>query len=218
MSKSKRYIELIKALTILRFHLLPKTFEPTGSYEPEDLTRALAYRIMAHAEMEAYIEDRALELALFATNSCKSKNKISKTMVSLLAFSGKLMEEPPNAIMPPKNQAKNWDEKIKLEKRIDLAYNAFYNAKENNHGVREYNLLRLLLPIGIDVDMLDQLWVSAMDDFGKSRGEVAHNSSTKSTQQVIDPSIEFNRIKNLIKGGINKLDDMYEQLFAEMTP
>ena len=68
------------------------------------------------------------------------------------------------------------------------------------------------------MDMLDQLWVSAMDDFGKSRGEVAHNSSTKYAKQVIDLNIEFKRGKNLIKVGINKLDGLYEQLFAEIRP
>ena len=62
-SRSARYIELVKEMHDLKLYLLPKTFDPLGNYTQEELVKTLAFRVLAHAELESYIEDRAFELA-----------------------------------------------------------------------------------------------------------------------------------------------------------
>jgi hypothetical protein len=49
----------------LRNHLLPTPFDPTGTYSDEAGTqiRALAFRVLAHAELETYFEERVVEIA-----------------------------------------------------------------------------------------------------------------------------------------------------------
>jgi len=46
MNKSEKYKNLVKELFVLRRHLLPKEFDPTGNYTPEILTRASMFRVL----------------------------------------------------------------------------------------------------------------------------------------------------------------------------
>jgi hypothetical protein len=62
-----------------------------------------------------------------------------------------------------------------LDERVDTAcktYDEF--VRKDNHGLRERNLLRVLLPIGVRESDLDPIWVGQMDTFGVMRGIIAH--------------------------------------------
>ena len=102
MNKSEKYKILVKELYVLRCHLLPEMFDPTGNYTPEILTRASMFRVLAHAEIESYIEERSWETAIAAVNSWQKKKKASRTLLGLLAFSDLKMEKPPNSLKPKK--------------------------------------------------------------------------------------------------------------------
>ncbi len=73
MNRSERYRKLVKELQVLRHHLLPEEFDPTGNYSPEILTRASMFRVLAHAEIESYIEERSWETAIAAVSSWQEK-------------------------------------------------------------------------------------------------------------------------------------------------
>ena len=81
---------------------------------------------------------------------------------------------------------------------------------DQNHGIREENLSKILFPIGIEPWSLDNVWLTTMDSFGRARGSVAHTSVK--TQQPIDPETEFTRIAKLILPGLKKLDKKISRL------
>jgi hypothetical protein len=187
MARSKRYKELVKEIHTLRKYLLPRQFDPIGKYLDEELIKAIAFRVLAHAELESYVEDRVMELAKVATRSWKTNKKASCTLMGLLAFSGDEMELPPDSLTPMQPTQKSiWGKKIYLNNKIDDCMINFVGSVKKNHGIKERNLLKFLLPVGVEADSLDQTWLATMNSFGERRGESAHKStgSYRATQQI----------------------------------
>ena len=211
MPKSARFRILSKQLNRLKKQFIPK-INPTGSYSNRQLALTLAYRVLVHAEIEAYLEDRVSEVALKAKNNWDNQGKTCRTLICLLAFSGQMMESPPDTLSPTKATKKVLDEKIKIDKKIDLAINSFQRVIKQNHGIKEANILALLLPIGIDTDDLDPAWLATMNTFGEERGVVAHTSATSTTIQAPDPANELDRVEQIIVPELCKVDDLINKL------
>ena len=56
-SKSKRFRILEQELKKLRKYFLPHQFDSLGNYRERQIALATAYRVLAHAEFESYLED-----------------------------------------------------------------------------------------------------------------------------------------------------------------
>ena len=211
MSSSPRFRTLTKELNRLKGQLLPK-FNPTGTYSDRQLTLTIAYRVLAHAEIEAYLEDRVQKVAIDAKKDWDNKGKASRTLLSLLAFSGQIMELPPDTLTPVRGTKLLLPERVKLDKKINLAITCFVKAIKQNHGAKESNILALLLPIGIDSDDLDSVLIATLNTFGEQRGLVAHSSvSSYRTNQLPDPANELNRVEQITKG-ILQIDELINAL------
>ena len=196
MAKSEQYKLLRRQLSHLRVYLLPKKFDPTGQYSQRNLSRAIAYRVLAHAEIEEYLEARVSGIAKNAVKNWKLTGQANNVLLALVAFSGKEMEEPPPSLEPSQpNQKSSWEERTQLSKKLESALNSYFRTVRNNHGVKEANLLRMLLPIGYPVEKLDPLWLASMNSFGERRGEAAHGSSI---QHSVDPQSELTTVNNLL--------------------
>ena len=63
MAHSARFRELRARIRELRKHFLPRRFDDTGSYSARQFDRARAFRLLAHAEIESYLEDVAFDAA-----------------------------------------------------------------------------------------------------------------------------------------------------------
>jgi hypothetical protein len=192
MPPSARLIELKSRLTILRRHLLPADLSATGSYSLRVLDRARGYRVLVHAEFEAYLEDRCLALAIGAIQQWKIDKKPRHVLMSLLT-----------RCSPAASSGGT------LQERIGQAGSSYHHLIRNNHGIRESNLEILLQPVGIELSDLDGTWVSTVDSFGVARGEVAHN--TVGAQRPIDPRTELTRVKQL-RDGFGDLDKLLNSL------
>jgi hypothetical protein len=192
MSRSSRFITLTKELNRLKKQFLPK-INLEGTYSDRQLALMMAYRVLCHAEIEAYLEDRVTEVVIHAKKDWKNGGKISRTLLSLLAFSGHMMDEPPKKIIAQKG--------MKIDEKIESAINFFKQKINQNHGIKEANILALLLPIGIDSDDLDPVLMATLNTFGAQRGLVAHSSATYyRMQQQPDPSNELNRVQQISQG------------------
>ncbi len=215
---SSRLSTLQAQLQALREHLLPDPFEPTGMYEDAGVyTRSLAYRVLAHAEIEAFLEDRALEAVTKARAVWDSDRHVSRVVLSLVAFSGKEMALPPDSLAAPNdNKAKSWPALIDINERLIPILSAFHRLVRNdNHGIKERNLLSLFLPIGLDHQKLDPAFLVAMETFGSLRGQAAHTSTNMSVQQAVDPAVEHKRVSDLLPGLIS-LDTAIEAMLEEL--
>jgi hypothetical protein len=169
-----------------------------------------AYRVFAHAEIESYLEDRVWHTVLTAKNIWDNQGKASRVLLCVIAFSGQEMEAPPDTITPLKGNKNVSLDKLKITKKIDIAIRCFKSVIDQNHGIKETNLLKLLLPIGIDSDDLDKVWLLNMDTFGEERGQIAHSSAIK-TKQPPNPADELERVKQIIQE-LEKVDQLITNL------
>ncbi|MFN6325089.1 MAG: HEPN domain-containing protein [Aphanizomenon sp.] len=205
MPESDKYITLRTQLDRLKDEFLPE-ISPTGSYSESQLSRTAAYRVLAHAEIESYLEERAWEVVQNAKTIWDKSSKNTRTLICLLGFSGLTMDKPPDTLTPQKGSKTVKEEKVKISKKIDLAVESFQRVISQNHGVKEDHILSLLLPIGIDSDDLDPAWLATMNTFGEKRGLVAHKSATSyMTIQTPDPANELNTVTQ-IKNELLRID------------
>jgi hypothetical protein len=211
MAKSDRLQKLETELRRVKKSFLPK-LRPTGDYSERKLAHTIAYRILAHAEIEAYLEDIVWEAALSAKRKWDESRTASRTIVCLLAFSGQAMEPPPSELIPRRGSRRHPPERISVDEKITNAVNSFRVVKDQNHGLKEANLLALLLPIGVSSEDLEPEWLAMMNTFGQQRGIVAHSSADSyRTQQPPDPANELERIKQICLG-LETIDALIEQL------
>jgi hypothetical protein len=217
-SRSQRYINLVKEIHALRIYLLPNVFDPAGDYTQDVLVKALAFRVLAHAGLESYMEESTLELAKAAVKAWKREKRASCTLMGLLAFSGQSMDQPPKTLRPEdENRSREWNDKIHLSNKIDNAMRAFVYMIHNNNGIKEKNVLGLLLPVGFDANALDHTWLLDMDNFGESRGDAAHKSTGGlCAGRQINPADEWQAVKSLLRKGLCKVDDNIERIINEL--
>jgi hypothetical protein len=190
------------ALKTLRKQFLPVAFDPTGNYSPEVLAQARAYRVLAHAEVEHFLEDRADEVKDAALDGWKRSRKANVTLLCLMAFSGLECKTPPDVLEHPEVQKrKRNDERLQIDKRIVNAANSFYRVVQNNHGVKERNVLSLLITVGVNHGDIDPLWLIEMNSLGSKRGEAAHTSARQKTvQHPPDPKLEYDSVQRVVFG------------------
>lgn len=214
---SDRFLQLESQLGALRTHLLPAKFEETGIYEDEErvATAALGYRVLAHAEVEAYIEDRVLEAVSRARAAWENGQYVSRVTLCLIAFCGKDMALPPPSLEAPnENKRKAWPALVDIGARLTPVISAFtHRVRNENHGVKEKNLMSLLLPIGVDHSKLDPAFLAEIETFGLLRGFAAHSSSRTSVRHAVDPAEELKRVDSLLLG-IRTIDTLIEQLVS----
>lgn len=187
----------------LRRCLLPARFSDLGIYHDAAriALRTLSFRVMAHAEIEAYLEERSLEIANSAALAWRTQQWVSLTTLSLLGFSGHHLSTPPDTLKAPgKNQEKSWPDKTQIGNRLKTAINSYVKyVRVDNHGVRERQLMAMLIPLGIAPSDLDPLAVADIDNFGHQRGEAAHNSTAGQITIGIDPKAELEAVQKIIR-------------------
>ena len=196
--------------TYLKRQFLPRKFSEINEYSERQLALTFAYRVFAHAEIESYLEDRVWDTVLTAKKIWDNQGKASGVLLCVIAFSGQEMEAPPDTLTPLKGKKNLPEDKLKITKKIDIAIRFFKSVIDQNHGIKETNLLKLLLPIGIDSDDLDQVWLANMNTFGEERGEIAHSSGIK-TKKTPNPADELERVKQIIQE-LEKVDQLITNL------
>lgn len=199
MATSMQYKKLQQCVRKLRKALLPGKFDPTGTYRGADGThlRAISFRILVHAEIESFIEDRAFQLFDEGWDAWATHRIPNRVLPALLAFSGHRMPNPPPRLgLLAKNNNKNNKEDIDaLFKRVKKHW--MDDVYKKNHGIKEANVLALLLPLGIDGSHLDTTLLADLTSFGGLRGAVAHKSSVRVTTYA-DPKSEYDTANQLV--------------------
>ena len=191
MAGSQEFRTMRTRIRQLRNHFLPKRFDPTGSYSERQIDRARAFRLLVHAEIESYLELISFKTANKAYDAWQAQGIVTVPLISMLAYTetalGKVPEIKPDTA------------KTDLQTRIEKSRNSLTSySQARNNGIRERDILRLLLPVGIREADLDSIWLSTIDSFGKDRGETAHQSNRVSNPP--DPKNEFDKVEQIVKG------------------
>jgi hypothetical protein len=208
MARSTRLRELERRLNELRRHLLPAQFDPTGAYSARVIDRARSYRLLAHAEIEACVEDLVRDLVSKSYAAWELDKRPRTCLLALVSFYDDKFPRIPEAMPATLSRVTPGF----MKDRIEIAKNSYGRAVQQNNGVKEKDLLRLLLPVGIQDYELDRTWLATIDSFGSVRGDTAHQSMR--TQQPPDPANELAIVRQIV-AGLRQLDELCAKLGAE---
>jgi len=193
MANSKRFKILVDRVNFLNSNILPP-IKIGGDYTPVEYDYTRSYILLVHAEIESFLEEKVSEKVNISLSNWKTNRKKSTCLKSILAFCS-------NDINYEK---KKIHERNSLEFRVNIITNHFLSLIKKNHGIKKDNILDLLLPIGIEIDELDETWLTTMDNFGAKRGEIAHHTTT--VQKPIDPLTEKKLINDIILPELSVID------------
>jgi hypothetical protein len=198
MAYSADFKSLEKRIGTLRKLFLPVHFSKTGTYTPEQLDKARAYRLLAHAEFEEFIEKRASEIATAAVALWASQRKHSRVVTHLVA----------NQVGSPSGFPSDLGSGVTAKSIVSKCLGQYIHVVRNNHGVKIANVLSLLLPIGIDEAEIDPVWLATIDGFGAERGKAAHKAAVN---YQIDPHSDF-KVVSQIADGLKDIDGLMNAL------
>lgn len=192
---SSRYRVLARRIGELKRNLIPRKIEPTGLYTDRVHEHARAFRVLAHAEFESFIEDRAIEVVHRAHTTWDATGQIRPCLLALMAHKEAAFDIP-DKLSDVSDSSKKYPT---LKARIEASkmhYSKFVRTR--NHGIKEKNLLSILLPLGVTVGEIDATWLELTENWATARGKVAHSSAK--TQVQIDPKIELDKVKDILEG------------------
>jgi hypothetical protein len=216
---SPRYVALSAQISALRRHLLPKKLSPTGNYVRPDRVsvHSLSFRILCVAEIENYLEDRCAEIAKTALNSWRTNRHFSPPLQSLTVFTDVKYDALPDYMIPKPKDQKDWDNLVSPAKRIEKAVSEYLTfVQSGNNGIREKNLIGLLIPVGLDLRAVDRTLLDRMDALGSRRGDAAHTSCAKALKIGVDPAAEKTDIETVLEG-LADVDARLDGLLAAST-
>lgn len=183
MTNSRRFKQLKSRLNVIENTFLPK-IKPTGNYTKKEQDQIRAYLLLNHAEIEAYFEEVAENKVKKAFKSWKINKTKSNVLLSLVSF----------------HETKIGEQGI--VDRVNKTLTTYIHNLRQNHGIKEQNILSILLPVGLDIDDIDATWLNTISSFGQNRGEIAHTSAT--VQQPLDPAT----IKTTISQIMSEIEDI----------
>lgn len=190
MANTKRYSQLSKRIVVIEKSYLP-VVNPTGNYSNKEQDDLRAFLLLVHAEIESYFEEVSESKVKAAFKNWKTNRTKSNVLLALVSFCENAISEQ------------------KLEERVNKALSFYINTLKKNNGIKERNLLEILLPIGVEYTTIDTTWLSTMTSFGTNRGDVAHK--TAAVQQPLDPVTLKNTI-TLILTEIKKIDEEIKRI------
>lgn len=205
MAQSARYKQLLKRISELDANLLPAV-SPTGTYTQAEYDRTRAYRVLAHAEIEACLEDLVHDVADQAFRRWAKDGRSRRPLLGLLAYHEGALQIRPilRTVGAPPEQIKD---------KAQRAKDDFCNrVRTTNNGIREQNVLAMLLPVGVALSDIDNAWLATIDSFGLDRGRTAHQSAAKATL-LPDPATERATVGQIV-AGIGSLDSKLRPLRA----
>lgn len=189
-----------RRITELRQNLLPARFSPLGLYSDRVYERTRAFRVLAHAEFEAFIEDRALEVVTSAHLEWKRTGKIRPSLLGLMSH----WDSSPQIPESLGDLGDNSSKYPTLAARIKTAKGHYSTyIKTRNHGIKEKDLLLILLPLGVTKDEIKVGWLNSTESWATDRGKVAHTSAKMQVQ--LDPRIELATVRK-VRDGFRDID------------
>lgn len=151
-----------------------------------DLDMLAAFRLLVHAEIEEFLENKAREGLDAMERTFKAGNQAIRENFCLIVM-GAMLEIPP---------------RVEIDQWSAYASEVLASARsaiKKNNGIKEHSFQRLVVFCGKMPDETDIALASALNTYGKCRGDVAHNS-VKSVRTIRAPSAELKDAEDLLTG------------------
>ncbi|CAI3607650.1 HEPN_RiboL-PSP domain-containing protein [Clostridium neonatale] len=191
-SYSREYRLMEKRIMFLGNTLIKDFMEKDAiKFSKKEVELARSYRLLVHAELEDYFESVAKKLLIKAKKKWSEYKKPNLTTLALFAHSKHI----------DKGTTSTKVNKIIIDFKSEVI--------DQNHGIKEKNIEKMFIPLGINKDDIDSAWLSTLDTFGAKRGETAHKSGQ--VQQPIDLRTEVSNIRFIVDG-IRDFEDIVSNI------
>ena len=157
----------------------PLTFVP-------DIDNLAAFRLLAHAEFEDYLETKAREGLTSIETAFRNGQDTVRQNVSVLVIAISL-SKPLRLVLP------HWPADVTELLRTARDWIA------KNNGIKDASFTMLSVFSGKMPDEIDGALSASLSTYGTSRGDVAHKSATRVTT-IQAPSVEAQAVDDLIAG------------------
>lgn len=150
-----------------------------------------SFILLCHSELENYFESICLTIISKCKEKYDTKLIIEQPLFSLVVMSNKNFKENDNT----HNTVVN---------RLNSIYSIYNESIRNNHGIKEENIEKILPPIGItleEINNIDNTLLSQLTSYGRKRGACAHTTQ-KTFWRIADEVVSIDNIVN----SIEKLD------------
>ncbi len=198
MANSGRFKALQARVDELRNRFLPVSFSQSGNYTKAELDNARAFRMLVHAEIEHFFEERALDIADRAFDLLRTRYRPSRPIIHLLS----------NIVGDQQGLPSKLGTSTTPLSIAGKVLGQYKHDVTNNNGIRISNILEILLPIGVLETEIDAAWLATTDGFGAKRGATAHSASITYT---IDPQDDFQTVSQIMNG-VRDLDLLLNQI------
>lgn len=160
----------------------PLTFTP-------DLDRLAAFRLLFHAEVETFLEEKAKEglASLERDIASGTWGRANPNALGLYLRCGQYLAKPSEA------------DALQVASHFASVVAAARTLVSENNGIKERSFATLAVAAGKAVDEIDSALASTLNSYGADRGEVAHRSAIKS-RTLLAPSAEKLAAENIVNG------------------
>ena len=167
---SQQYVALKRRIDYLSTQLLPKS-NPTGNYSRKERDAIRAFLLLSHAELEFYFEAIGKRIAKRALDQWCLNHEYKSKVLTYLSTYTETTERIRRAAT--------------TEDRIKTIIGYYFVSLDDNNGIKEDSILKILRPIGVDYAKIDKTWLNTLTSYGANRGKIAHTSAK--TQTLNDP-------------------------------
>lgn len=182
---STRWLESLEELALLRTTLIK--VNATGSYPASAYVKARGFVVLAHGVIEGYVEGIALEVVDGAIKGFESDDKARTALLALLLYGH-------DGSVPDAFSGGPWGVRAALK----TSRQRLRDWTEANNGIKEKDVLRLLLPTGLKESDMGSTWLTAMSELGELRGRVAHKGVPPGASHPVDPKDAADSVEKVL--------------------
>jgi hypothetical protein len=155
-----------------------------------DLDRLAAFRLLVHAEFEEFLETKARQGLDKLSNDFRAGVQDMRSNVLILVI-GSILAKSDDKL--PKVSVDKWAD------YFDQIILAARKIISDNNGIKESSFTHLALFSGKMPDEIDMTLALSLNNYGKSRGDVAHKSASR-VRTLRAPSAEAKEVEDLLSG------------------
>lgn len=189
------YVQLDANITQLTLQF--RDFARVDASQPSNQIKLRALVSLIHAEFETYFEQLGFFVIANYQNNSLSRKQKAKINYSIICYGTKLYEGAYETVAS----------------RISGNIVHLRGIIANNNGIKEKDILKILLPLSFPVAQINQTWMNTINSFGSLRGDLIHNSLNQITRLIGYDYFDV-VIGNIIMPGILGVDNYYVSNFS----
>ncbi|NKY38160.1 hypothetical protein [Cellulomonas septica] len=172
--------------------------------DQSDVDRLHAFRLLAHAEIQHYIDMLAQMILDKTQDRATNEGVLTHAGHHLLVYYALeplgTPRDAPNARYPEFIPAIAVASRLQAPARLTKAIQRHQKLIEFNNGLKAGNVRRVLVPIGYREDLFATGMLDQLDNLGAARGDVAHGSGVIGFSSWPSGSTEWTRLRLILPG------------------